>query len=265
MVPPYTSAQTGYEPELLTYVDGLVTPLSNSQLILLNNLISDIKSGLNISNLSDAFDTLYIYAGETQESSLKNLAKNSHHGTGASIPNWTQYQGFQGASGKYIDLNYNPSTQGINYTSTNASIFYYGRLNVQDDCTCGGQDSGATMKSFIIGRNSSNQFWAVVNTAGYANCMTNYDGTGFYIACREDSNTINGYRNGVKQTTKYEAATSIYNVAHYGCAIRIGTNTYNAQQELSILGYGRSFNQSEVTAIKNAFEAYMDAHGKGVI
>lgn len=253
------------QPEVSAYIAGLVTPLSAANRIKLNTLVKAIKTGTGSALLSDAFDVFYLYAGETQEVSLRNLAKNAHHGNGSVLPDHTALEGFQGAVGKFIELNYNPAIHGVKYTKNNASIGYYARLNVIDDWTCGSQDSGATKKSMIIGRNGSNQFWATVNTAGYANCMTNFNGTGMYIGCRESATNIEGYRNKLKQTTKVEAASDIQSISQRGLASIVGVTTHNSVQQLAVEFRGRSFTLAEVGAITDAIEVYMDANAKGVI
>jgi hypothetical protein len=67
--------------EVVTYTTGLTTPLSAGQIAKLNTLVLSLRSGLGISLLSDAFDVLYLFAGETSESSLRNLVKNANHAT----------------------------------------------------------------------------------------------------------------------------------------------------------------------------------------
>ena len=244
--------------ELTTYIAGLTTKLSNTELEILDTLVTNIKTVLTSSNLSDDFDCIWLWGGETQEASLKNLAKDAHHGTGASLPSWTKYEGFQGASGKLITLNYNPATQGVRFTRDNASMFYYAMLNVQDAHTCGAESG--TQKSVLQGRNSSNQFWAAINTGGYGNVGVNMDGRGMYFGCRDNATTINGYREGVKKTTVTESSTAIYNIGHYGLARRAGANTYYSSQQLAIMGYGRSFSETEVQGLTTAFKNYINAH-----
>lgn len=253
----------GFNNELAFYLDNLMTPLSGTEIINLKTLIKDITTVTGNQLLSDDFDCIWLWGGETQEVSLRNLAKDAHHGTGASLPSWIQFEGFQGENSKLINLNYNPATQGVKFTRDNASIFYCTRLNIQDSHTCGAESG--TQKSIVLSRNSSNQFWAVINTGGYGNVGINMDGRGIYFGCRDNATTINGYRNGVKKTTVTENSTAIYSVGHYGLARRSGANTYYSSQRLSIMGYGRSFSEAEVQGLTTAFEKFMDAHGKGVI
>ena len=120
-----TASATTFEAELTTYITGLATPLSDGQKIKINTLIRSIKTGLSITDLDDAFDVMYILAGETAESSLKNLVKNAHHITAVNAPVWAQFEGYTGANTKYLDANYNASTQGVTFTQNNASMGVY--------------------------------------------------------------------------------------------------------------------------------------------
>ena len=71
----------GLDADLKIYLDSLTTPLSAGQQSLLNTLVVDLKAGLGITNLSDAFDQMLIHANETIESGLHNLVKRLHDAT----------------------------------------------------------------------------------------------------------------------------------------------------------------------------------------
>ena len=112
------------DPDLTTYLNALTTPLSSDQQTKLNTLVTDIKDGLNIDNLSDFFDTFHILANETEEAGLKNLAKRSHDGTAYNSPVFTQYEGFKGdGSSAYVKISYNPKTDGVNYSFSFSSVY----------------------------------------------------------------------------------------------------------------------------------------------
>jgi len=115
------ASTTTFHSEIGVYITGLTTPLSEGQKILLNNFIGTVKSGMSITSLSDLFDAMYILAGETQESSLKNLVKNAHHCTATNTPDFLAFNGFLGGTDEYLDTNYNPNTEGSKCTQNNCS------------------------------------------------------------------------------------------------------------------------------------------------
>ena len=86
----------GVEPEVTAYIDGLTTPLSSGQLTALNTFVKALKDGLSITLLSEVFDVMYILAGETEESSLRNLIKRAHDAEAVNSPTFTTLEGFTG-------------------------------------------------------------------------------------------------------------------------------------------------------------------------
>lgn len=109
-----------YEPELLTYISGLSTELSDEQLGLLNTFILTIKAGFPISNLSDHFDAIWIGSGETLESSKRNLVQRLYDAVSLDATTdgqWQQYSGFKGAAGlpARLSTGYIPSAHGVNF------------------------------------------------------------------------------------------------------------------------------------------------------
>ena len=113
------------EPEVDAYLTGLTTPLSGEQVTRINTLVKNLKQGLSVESLSEVFDVMYVLAGETQESSLRNLVKDAHHATGVNSPTFEQYKGFKGnKTSHFVDTNYNPST-ATNYKQNSACMGAY--------------------------------------------------------------------------------------------------------------------------------------------
>lgn len=265
-----TTNNINAEAELTTYITGLTTPLSSAQLLRLNTLIKSIKTGLSISALSEAFDTLYVLAGETSESSLKNLVKDAHHCTAVNAPTFTQYEGYVGGAKKSLDTNYNPFAQGENYLLNSASLGVYVRTTtIGDYRILGVADAGN--ESWIIPRmdyDTVGRFYCRVNQATYTYKAATGDTKGMLIASRVGANAVDGYKNGTDLNcyNNTEVSTSLPNYNIHLLAMNLGTKTSrHSPDQLSIAFMGKGFSGAEITAITNACEAYMDALGKGVI
>ena len=258
------------EAELTTYITGLTTPLSSAQLLRLNTLIKSIKTGLSISALSEAFDTLYVLAGETSESSLKNLVKDAHHCTAVNAPTFTQYEGYVGGATKSLDTNYNPFAQGKNYQLNSASLGVYVRTTTIGAYTILGV-SDAGNESYINPRmnyDTVGRFYCRVNQATYTFKAATGDTKGMLIASRVGANAVDGYINGTDLNCSGNTgvSTSLQNYNIHLLAINSGTQTVqHSPDQLSIAFMGKGFSGAEITAITNACEAYMDALGKGVV
>lgn len=261
-----TASASSYDADLLTYISGLATPLSNAQLALLNTFITTLKTGLSITNLSDAFDVMYILAGETAESSLRNLVKRMYDATAVDSPTWTQYEGYEtDAISQYINYNYNPTTHAVNYTQNSASVGGYNRSNIDSRLIAVGSTSAPSAQVIFKAKNTVylrlNQ-----NVTGTVPAAANTDARGCYIATRNAANEQILWRNKVAIITSVIASTGIPNkVFNSGYTeIRLPAEFANIGQ-LSLFFAGRKFSESEVGVITDAFEAYMDANGKGVI
>ena len=258
------------EAELTTYITGLTTQLSSAQLLRLNTLIKSIKTGLSISALSEAFDTLYVLAGETSESSLKNLVKDAHHCTAVNDPAFTQYEGYAGGATKSFNTNYNPFAQGENYLLNSASLGAYVRTTtIGNYAILGVADAGG--ESYIKPRTNYDtvgRFWCRVNQATYTFESATGDTKGMLIASRVGANAVDGYKNGtdLNCSGNTEVSTSLQNYNIHLLAINLsGSTTQHSPDQLSIAFMGKGFSGAEITAITNACEAYMDALGKGVV
>lgn len=259
------------ESEVDVYIDGLTTPISSSQTVLLNTLVKDLKNGLNISALSDAFDTMYVLAGETEESSLRNLVKNANYATAVNSPNFTAFEGFKGDGlTSYLNSNYNPNTEGVRYTKDNSSISVYVRQ--MHTMTSAGTmmfalEDGTNFIRFIPNRTGSSTYWNLNSVAESTALGLSQTTNGIYTLDRSSNSNFNFYRNNVLVENQNKVSSSIPNGDLYLLARNnIGLDVSNwSSSQISIVSAGKSFTKAEQLIINNAIEAYMDANGKGIV
>jgi len=266
----WSSYWVNRHPELKTYITGLITPLSNKQIIRIGEFIEALKNGLSITNLSDAFDVMYILAGETEESSLKNLVKDAHHCTAVNAPTFTQYEGYVGGATKSLNTNYNPFAQGENYLLNSASLGAYLRTTTIGAYTILGVSYQGN-ESYINPRTNYDtvgRLFCRVNQATYTFKVASGDTKGMLIASRVGANAVDGYKNGTDLNCSGNTgvSTSLQNCNIHLLALNLPANTIqHSPDQLSIAFMGKGFSGAEITAITNACEAYMDALGKGVV
>jgi hypothetical protein len=254
-------------PELKTYITGLTTPLSEAQIIKLGVFIEALKTGLSITNLSDTFDVMYIFAGETEESSLKNLVKNANHCTAVNAPTFTALEGFTGDGlSSYIDSNYNPSTVGNKFTLNDASIGIYIRTNnglySTNVYNIGVRD---TSYVYIMGERSNGLMRATINSTTY-NQPPFVGNVGLASYVRYGATSSYGYGNKTQSPEYTEASTSIPNGNVFILASSSGSNpAFYSKEQHSFAFAGKSITSAQINNIVDAIEAYMDANGKGVL
>jgi hypothetical protein len=206
-------------------------------------------------------------AGETEESSLKNLVKNAHHCTlhGTTNPVFTQYQGFTGdAIDKYINTNYNPNTQGVTLTLNSASLGFYNRLDVAAGTVELGSRSG-TNYLVSYAKSSTNNFVVRVNAA-LGTTDANIPSSGFYIGSRTASNVTYGYKNTLKGAISTQGTSSIPSLNQYILARNYAdTPDGFSNNEIACAFFGKGLTDNEVYVVNAAFEAYMAVNGKGIV
>lgn len=259
--------------EVDAYITGLATPLSAGQVANLRTLVVALKSGIGITNLSDFFDTFYVLAGETAESSLKNLVKDLHHCIPVNNPTFTQFEGYAGnATNSYLRTQYIPETHGVNYSLNSASIGVYNRTvrDVNNSILLGSRESSS---SKILSVSS-------LYTGGYSRALINYnvsaqgtvsnpgDSSGMYIFNRTSDTAVNIYRNNIDLGSAFSQPSSgLPNKELWICGFNNnGSYLVGTTDQIAIVFTAKGVaNLTQATVISNAIEDYMDANGKGFI
>jgi hypothetical protein len=258
------------EPEVEAYITGLTTPLSSTQIGKLNTFVRALKTGLGISALSDAFDVMYILAGETAESSLKNLVKNAHHATAVNSPDFTALEGFTGnGTTSYINTNYIPNLHKINFALDYASLGIYIRNNTSGDIVdMGARDAYFINRTYIQSKASTSTSYGNVNqNNGYATSpLLVPTSIGMTIYNRLSSTILNHSKNKTISTNIEYASSGIpsYSVT-IGALNTADVISLFTTRQYSFAFMGKGLTNENIITLVNAIEAYMDSNGKGVI
>ena len=258
------------EPEVTAYISGLTTPLSAGQITKLNTFVRSLKTGLGISLLSDAFDVMYILAGETAESSLRNLVKRAHDAQAVNSPTFTALEGFTGnGTSSYLNSNYNPATQGINYLLNTCSAGCYDRTSSASNGALYGALSDSS-NNYMQGlhRSTNNESFLILNEGPTASqkAENQTDGSGCHIQTRLSAISGKLYRNKNNILNSNKVSTGVpNNNIHILARNHNGTTNLYTNHQLSMVYFGKVLSDANVNAITDAIEAYMDSNGKGVI
>jgi hypothetical protein len=249
----------GYDSDLLTYINGIVTPLSDNQLTLLNNFIVGIKLDLGIENLSDFFDFIYILAGETEETSRRNLVSRNYDLTLSNSPTFTQFEGYYANGTQYLLTNYIPSVHGVNYTRYNGAIGVYNRSVPLNEIR---YSMGSVVLPYsLIRMNGYTSFRGAVNTGSMATKTFTGNPEGIYSAIRYADGDQIVCKNAIAYNSPYvTTGVSAIGLRLLGCAT---SSPYIGQQSFAYIS--KSLTLTQLGYLINRIEAYMDAHGKGVI
>ena len=261
------------ETELTTYITGLTTPLSTATLKKINDYIKADKIAMGaVANLSDAKDIDMILAGETAESSLKNLVLNDFHATAVNAPTFTAFEGFTGDGiSSYLAVDYTPSVDGNTYLLDSAHFGLYFRVvdrgsNKFHGCYSTTDDGGANNRIVIGNAGAADRIAYALNGRLETDVIINSD-TFFYCIIRRLVGTDHILSLNKVHESHPETSTKRPNQALTVLARRSDDTTvglFNISQ-VSHITVGKGLSEAESNAQVDAFEAYMDSNGKGII
>ena len=257
------SITINYQAELTAYIAGLATPLSDGQKSLLNAFIVSLKVGFGITNLSDQFDAMWILAGETAESSLKNLVKDDHHCTPVNSPTFTALEGFTGnGSTMRIRTDYIPSSDSVRFGLDDASVGFYERTASAAGVNVGGQNAAGGVEAFSSeGGTLYTQLNCGYNiTPGIATVTS----LPFVCLVRNNATTYNVYRRTTKTVfTKNSVGLCSVEMQLLCGAVNAGYQWYSASQ-LSFAFFGKGMDDTKEAVLYNAIQTYMTANSKEI-
>jgi hypothetical protein len=155
----------GFEPEYQAILDyatlqGYALPIPSQQ-VKQNKLVVDLKNA----GIWSKLDTFAVFATDgSSDFALIDWIRLSQY-TAVNSPTFTTNVGFSGnGTSAYIDTNYNPNTQGVNYTLNNASRIMHLK-------SPGGTDNGYPESSGGLRINVTGN--RISNTRNHINAGTN--------------------------------------------------------------------------------------------
>lgn len=259
-----------FDSDTLTYISGLTTTLSYKQVSLINRFVTGIKTGLTINSLSDIADAIYILAGETSESSLRNIVKRQHDATAVNSPTFTQYEGFQGnGSSMYINTHFIPKS-GVTFTQNSASWCIYIRNNITSaymgSMNYAGDPPILTIIPYFYDQYGYTYYGINDGTISVATITAPKRSDGFWILNRGNSTTRGLYRNN---NLIIEHSVTSTGCAPYEIYLDANNNgggvNYHSWHQVAFSMFGAGLNSGARTVVTNCIEEYMDARGKGVL
>lgn len=253
---------SAYDADFLAWESYLSTPLTTPNKVIFNQFFLDIKGIGNIGSVNNfaELDRLWVLASQDQQGariSLKNPSSTAM--TEVNSPTWTQYRGYAGdAVSKRIVTNFTPSTDGVKFTQTSASMFVYSRTNTAATVSEIGAISG-TNKSFLVARNTSNvaSYPLNYNTGLGSPTVANTDSSGLF-SININSGTLGIYRAGSLLTSTSVTSQPLNNIPFWLLGINDGASglLFSARQ-ISVAGFGsgnvdNAKLQSAINALKTS-------------
>jgi hypothetical protein len=224
---------------------------SASQRIKQNTLVLALKSG----GIWTKLDVLYIFAndGGSNFGTLNWKAPTLNQATLINSPTFTNNQGFTGnGTSSYINTNFNPATQGVNYTLNNASRHNFVRTQSITASTLDGVGSGNS--NATVGVNTT--LLRINQGATSLPTSADYSGSNVLKSIHRTSVSNVELFVGTTQTSRTFNSTTVINEQQLILARGVNvTGSYGGSQ-VSMYSMGANL-VAENTAYVNAFNTYI--------
>lgn len=221
------------------------------------------------------FDRCWIFATTQQQHarvSIVNPTPSAAWPTSLTeVPNggtltWTALQGYTGDGTKsYINSNYNPAVNNVNFSRNNCSIGIYSRTNTaaNGNTAIGMSDASGTDYILINPRNAAGQLNAGLNGTAPNQGATS-DSLALKAISRSVSTTTVGWDRGVSLGNTTSSSLSVQSFPIYILATNKGNSTINnfTNRQLSMAFIGSAgINQSK---LYNNFQSFATTIGFNV-
>jgi hypothetical protein len=248
--------------ETAIYLNGLATSLSNNETLNINSFVLALKTGLNISALSEYFDTIQLLNAETNEISLRNLVKRAHDYQAVGAPVFTQFSGWKSTgTGKYLKTNYNPFSDAVRYSRDSAHLALYSNTDVAETASSYGglpaSGSGVLFALRLDGANANDSMLRLNQSASstYQDLMTN--SVGFFSMVRDSATSLKFYKDSTLLTSFTSNSTAIESMEMFALTRNSPTGAlYFGVRELGLITTGKALTPAELNVIKTAYDTY---------
>lgn len=225
-------------------------------------LDSQLFVDLKAAGIFPLLDFLLVFAHEVQEMANRNAIKRAHDCALIGTPSWVKNSGYSApvASGAFhvIEVQYNPSTQGVNYQLDDAGFGAYfnseGAPHASSPGDLGTVDASNNLSSLDVKQSSGNLIFGVnVNIFGRTQ-IANSTARGDYHAQRRDSGDQRIFRNGLEIAQGLTASAAVPNDLFYVLSERPNP-VANSQRQVAACWAGAS-----LAGLENEFHDILHAY-----
>lgn len=265
--PAQIPAGCGLDSEYCAYETAMAVAPSDTWRNAASQLFVDLRTALGVASLANALDFAYILAAETEQAALLNMVKREHDATNVNAVAFEASRGLTGnGTTSYLNTNYNPGTQGINYLLNDVCVGIYSRTDIavsRSDMGCATNTSNATrLQLRLLG---SETFRGGVNGAIGALEVAVASSLSLFTMTRIEEDHSQAYQAGVSIGEEFTNATSVPSFNLFIC----GHNNAGALQSPTTRQYafafaGRGMNATEQANFYLAVQDFMTAIGADV-
>jgi Bacterial Ig-like domain len=253
----FTTLGSSYDAATEAIAAAFTTPPTTAR----KNLIDACVVSLKSAGVWAKLDALYAFAAaDSQAAKINWVNPGTFNCTEVNAPTFTADQGFTGASTKYLDTGFNPTTASSpKYVQDSASVFGWSLTDI--DLTSGPLIGNAASTLYMLPRQANTAYLTLNNAFSAFVYFANAAATGFLSGVRDSSSTLKFYKNGAAQTTTSNpgsfSSAALSNGNHF--FLRQGTNYWTGQ--IAAGGFGQQLSAADNTALYNALRTYLTGVG----
>lgn len=245
--------------EYVRYQERMLAEPSAQWQVATSQLFVDLRAALGVERLAEAFDVFYIFAAESEQAALLNAVKNGHTATNNGMT-FTSRVGMQGDGvADYINTNYNPAVDGVQYAADDAlvGLYYWDNPVSYNPFDLGCTDAlarGTAVNRIPTGVN--------FRVNGSATSTSTDAGTGALLAMTQRIGSGDGdveiYKDGVSDTFSGDTYHGIASADCYIGALNVaGTAIGYSLKQYGAAFIGRSLTADEHAAVFAAWDEYL--------
>lgn len=203
--------------------------------------INELIVGLKETNVWAKLDTLYVYSAHTLQAASLDWVRHTKTATTNIYTTFTTDVGLSQAS-SYVDLNFNPYSEGVNYQLNDASMFAY----ITNFSGVGDQQYIANPNAAIIRSGSS--IYGQFNDGDHYWSIANATTSGTFAFIRTSASSYGVYVNGSLVYTK-TATTNWVGNGVSACPM--------PASDIRACGFGGSMTEDEMASLHSLLEIYL--------
>lgn len=228
--------------------------------------LNNLMWGLENAGILSELDLFHPIGGlETDEQRLKPIISTSGNDfTNVNSVTLNSNGATGNGSSSYLNLNWNPNTDGVKYVLNNAHIACYSRTDVAENSTDISAYNGTTQFTGFNIKWGDGNWYCNIHKTSSSMTYANANSLGFYIGQRTASTAQESFKNGVSIASNTLASVGIPNYDVYACGRNnAGTADSFSTRNLALFSAGSSLDNLELTYY-NLIQTYMTARGINV-
>lgn len=223
--------------------------------------INTLITGLKADGVWTKLDELWVTAAHAEQAALLGW-KRYKNLTAVNAPTFTVDRGFAGnGTTSYLNTNYVPSTDGVNYTLNDASLGVYSRTAGISGSTLIGAGPNTTIVKIATPNLRGN-----INGALGSQAIAAAVAAGFNVVRRASSTHVQGWKNGAQIGSDVSASSaSLTSSALYLDALNNGGTAIEFDTtQIAAAFVGAAMSEAQQLALYNRIQTYMTAVGANV-